>query len=133
MPGHTVGTGDAGMTGRRGGLWSRLRRRRAKGTERVTDVVPTGAYVFPLRLKAEYEAVPLHAYHPTPYNKITVLRRRERKHEWLCLGWYVDLYREQGTITGQIYRPLVTDQDKEVVLAAVKAQDKEANLRFGLT
>lgn len=114
-------------------LWHRFAHHQSEPREPALDTVPEDTYVFPLAVKNEYDPVPVHIYHPTPYDKITVLRHRQRPHEWFCAGWYVRPYREAGAVRGQIYRPIVADRDKEIVFAQVKLQDKEANLRFSLS
>jgi hypothetical protein len=88
--------------------------------------------VLPITVKDEYDPIPYHVYHPTPYDKITILRHRTRAHEWFVAGWYLRALVEGERITGQLYRPVTTDRDKEVVLAQVRTQDREANVHFSL-
>jgi hypothetical protein len=114
-------------------LWYRLTQRKPEPLEFVPEPLPPGTYVWPVTAKREYEAVPYHVYHPTPYDKITVLRHRGRPHEWLVAGWYVRPLTEGRRVTGQVYRPVTGDRDKEVVLAQVKTQDREADIRFAPT
>jgi hypothetical protein len=88
--------------------------------------------ILPLSIKQEYESVPLHIFHPSPYDTITVLRSRKVPHAWLVAGWYAGLSRKDERVEGLVYRRVVTNQDKEVVLAEIRRRDKEANVSFGL-
>lgn len=94
------------------------------------ETVPAGAQMLPLDVKRRYETNPVHLYHPTPYNAITVLRSRERPHDYLVLGWYLDTFRERGTVKGLVYRFVATEDDKEHVTAELKKLDKEATINF---
>lgn len=114
-------------------IWYRLTHRKPEPLEPVPEPLPPGTYVLSITAKQEYQAIPYHVYHPTPYDKITVLRHRTRPHEWLVAGWYLRPVTEGESVTGQVYRPVTTDRDKEVVLSQVKTQDREANVRFSLT
>ena len=95
-------------------------------------VVPQGAFVLPVEIKSEYEVIPLHVYHPTPHDAITVLRSKKDTHHWFVAGWYLGLHRMGGRVHGLMYRPVATDQDKALVLAEVQKRDKDASVRFEL-
>jgi len=107
------------------------------GTRKPTQVsglesVPVGAQMIPMEVKKQYEPNPLHIYHPTPYNAITVLRSKKQAHDLLVCGWYLDTYREHGAVKGLVYRAVASDEDKEHVMAELKKLDKEASIKFGL-
>lgn len=97
------------------------------------ESVPPGAQMIPMEVKRQYEPNPVHIYHPTPYNSITVLRNRKQTHEWLVCGWYLDTYREHGAVKGLVYRAVSSDEDKEYVMTELKKLDKEAAVvKFGV-
>jgi hypothetical protein len=96
------------------------------------ESVPPGDQMIPMEVKRQYERNPIHVYHPTPYNAITILRSKKEPHEWLVCGWYVDTFRDHGVVKGLLYRMVDKDEDKEHVLTELKKVDKEANARFGL-
>jgi hypothetical protein len=96
------------------------------------ESIPAGAQMIPMEVKRQYETNPVHIYHPTPYNAITILRNRKEGHDFLVCGWYMDTFRERGVVKGLVYRAVATDEDKEHVLAEMKKLDKDANLKFGL-
>jgi len=96
------------------------------------DTVPSGAQMIPTEVKAQYESIPLHVYHPSPHNAITILRNKKNKHDWLVCGWYIDTFRKGGQVKGLLYKQVTSDSDKEAVLAELKKQDKEASPRFGI-
>ena len=107
------------------------------GTSKPTQVsglesVPAGAQMIPMEVKKQYEEKPIHIYHPTPYNAITVVRNRKETHDLLVCGWYLDTYREHGVVKGLVYRAVATDEDKEHVVAELKKLDKDANVKFAL-
>ena len=106
--------------------------RSQRKSEDPDTVVPQGAFVVPVGVKGEYETIPLHVYHPTPHDAITVLRNKKDTHHWLVAGWYLGLHRKGGRVQGLIYRPVVSDQDRAVVLAEVQKRDKDAGVRFEL-
>lgn len=93
--------------------------------------IPKGAHLLPAALKAEYETIPFHIYHPTPHDAITTLRKRD-SHEWLVCGWYIDTLREGSQVKGLLYRQVVTEPDKEVVMLELKKHDKEATAKFSI-
>jgi hypothetical protein len=94
------------------------------------ESIPAGAQMVPMDVKKEYEANPVHIYHPTPYNAITVLRNRERTHDWLVCGWYLDTYRERGVVKGLVYRAVASEEDREHVVSELKKLDKDASIKF---
>jgi len=96
------------------------------------ESVPAGAQMIPMEAKRQYEMNPVHIYHPTPYNAITVLRNKKQAHEWLVCGWYLDTFREHGVVKGLVYRAVASDEDKEHVVTELKKLDKEAVIKFGL-
>ena len=96
------------------------------------ESIPPGAQMIPMDVKKRYEPNPVHIYHPTPYNAITVLRDRKQTHDWLVCGWYLDTFREHGVVKGLIYRTVASDEDKEHVMAELKKLDKEASIKFGV-
>ena len=96
------------------------------------DSIPAGAQMVPMEVKKQYEMNPVHIYHPTPYNAITVLRSRKQTHDLLVCGWYLDTYREDGAVRGLVYRAVTSDGDKEHVLTELKKLDKDANVKFEL-
>jgi hypothetical protein len=96
------------------------------------ESVPTGAQMIPMEAKKQFEEKPVHIYHPTPYNAITVLRDRKQAHDLLVCGWYLDTYREHGVVKGLIYRVVASDEDKEHVMTELKKLDKEASIKFSL-
>ena len=95
------------------------------------DSIPEGAQLVPREVKAQYESIPFHVYHPDPHSAITILRNRKNPHDWLVCGWYIDTYRVGGQVKGLLYRQVTSDSDKEAVLAELKRHDKEASPRFG--
>ncbi|MBI2648964.1 MAG: hypothetical protein HYW93_04840 [Thaumarchaeota archaeon] len=107
-------------------------RKRGEPVAQESTPVPPDAHVVPTSLKPESDIVPFHVYHPNPYDAITILRHKKKAHEWLVAGWYIDTYREGGTVKGLMYRKVQTDQDKEVVINELKRQDKEAIAKFSL-
>lgn len=96
------------------------------------ESVPAGAQMIPMEVKKHYEANPVHIYHPTPYNAITVLRNRKQPHDWLVCGWYLDTFRDHGVVKGLVYRAVASEEDKEHVLTELKKLDKEAIIKFSL-
>ena len=94
--------------------------------------LPENATVLPISVKAEYDSVPVHVFHPTPYDTITVLRSRKDSHRWFVAGWYLGLSKREGQVKGLIYRRVVASQDRDVVLAEIKRFDKEASVSFEL-
>lgn len=96
------------------------------------ESVPAGAQMIPMEVKRQYETNPVHIYHPTPYNAITVLRNRKQNHDWLVCGWYLDTFRERGAVKGLVYKAVASEEDKEHVLTELKKLDKEANVKFSL-
>ena len=96
------------------------------------ESVPPGAHMITMEVKKRYEPNPVHIYHPTPYNAITVLRDRKQTHEFLVCGWYLDTFRERGAVKGLVYRSVASDEDKEHVMTELKKLDKEASVKFGL-
>jgi hypothetical protein len=88
--------------------------------------------MIPVEVKRDFENIPFHVYHPNPYDAITILHSKKNQHDWLVCGWYVDTYREQGTVKGLIYRQVASEADKGVVLTEVKKFDKEASVKFSL-
>jgi hypothetical protein len=94
------------------------------------ESVPTGAQMIPMDVKKLYEPNPVHIYHPTPYNAITILRNKKQTHEWLVCGWYLDTYREHGLVKGLVYRAVASNEDREHVMTELKKLDKEANIKF---
>jgi hypothetical protein len=106
-------------------------------TRKTTQVsglesVPAGAQMIPLEVKKEYEANPVHIYHPSPYNAITVLRNRKQTHDYLVCGWYLDTFREHGAVKGLVYRAVAAEEDKEHVMTELKKLDKDASVKFSL-
>ncbi len=104
------------------------KQRQASGLESI----PAGSQMIPMEAKREYETNPVHIYHPTPYNAITVLRNKTQTHDMLVCGWYLDTYRERGVVKGLVYRAVASDEDKEHVIAELKKLDKDASIRFAL-
>jgi hypothetical protein len=96
------------------------------------ESVPAGAQLIPMEVKSQYEMNPVHIYHPTPYNAITVLRNKKQTHDWLVCGWYLDTFREHGVVKGLVYRAVASDEDKEHVMTELKKLDKEASIKFSL-
>ena len=96
------------------------------------STVPPGAHLIPTEVKSQFDLIPFHVYHPSPHNAITILRNKKNRHDWLVCGWYIDTFRESGQVKGLLYRQVTSDSDREVVLAELKKQDKEASPRFGL-
>jgi hypothetical protein len=96
------------------------------------DSVPTGAQMIPMEVKKLFEPNPVHIYHPTPYNAITVLRSKKQTHEWLVCGWYLDTYREHGVVKGLIYRAVASDATNAHVFTDLKKLSKKACLKFPL-
>ncbi len=112
-------------------MWSFLGRPRRKEANKSPDTaVPEGSRLLSVMLKREYDAIPMHVYHPTPHDSITILRHKKETHQWLVAGWYLGLHRQGGQVRGLVYRPVLADQDREVVLAEVKKRDKEASITF---
>lgn len=107
-------------------------RRKTEPAAQQSTPIPRGAHVIPTSLKQEYDIVPVHVYHPNPYDAITILRHKKKVHEWLVAGWYIDTFREGGKVKGLMYRRVQSDQDKEAVMNELKRQDKEAIARFSL-
>ncbi|HUK75501.1 MAG TPA: hypothetical protein VLU99_06880 [Nitrososphaerales archaeon] len=108
-----------------------------EGARKSTQVsglesVPAGAQMIPMEVKKQYETNPVHIYHPTPYNAITVLRKRKQEHDWLVCGWYLDTFRERGTVKGLVYRAVTAEEDKEHVTTELKKLDKDAIIKFSL-
>jgi hypothetical protein len=96
------------------------------------ESVPAGAQLITMDVKKQYEMNPVHIYHPTPYNAITVLRNKKRANDWLVCGWYLDTLREHGVVKGLVYRAVSSDEDREHVIIELKKLDKEANIKFGV-
>jgi hypothetical protein len=96
------------------------------------EAVPTGAQMVPMDLKRQYEANPVHIYHPTPYNAITVLRNRKQPHDYLVCGWYLDTFREHGVVKGLVYRTVAAEKDREHVMTELKKLDKDASIKFSV-
>lgn len=96
------------------------------------EAVPPGAQLIPMDVKRQYEANPVHIFHPTPYSAITVLRNRKQEHEWLVCGWYLDTFREHRAVTGLVYKAVSSGEDKEHVVGELKKLDKDAVIKFGL-
>jgi hypothetical protein len=96
------------------------------------EAVPPGGQMIPMGVKREYEANPIHFFHPTPYNAITILRNKKDPHEYLVCGWYLDTFRERGVVKGLVYRAVALEEDKEHVVAELKKMDKEAVTKFGI-
>ncbi len=96
------------------------------------EAIPPGAQLVPMETKKLYEPNPVHIYHPTPYNAITVLRSRTQPHEFLVCGWYLDTYRQHGVVKGLVYRAVASGEDREHVSAEVKKLDKDASISFSL-
>jgi hypothetical protein len=96
------------------------------------QAIPADNHVIPISVKNEYDAIPFHLYHPTPYHAITILHHRKRVHEWLVAGWYIDTYREGEKVRGLIYKQVITGQDKDLVINELKKLDKEATVKFSL-
>ena len=96
------------------------------------ESVPQGAHMIPMEVKKQYEMNPVHIYHPTPYNAITVLRNRKATHDWLVCGWYLDTFREHGAVKGLIYRAVASEEDRDHVVTELKKLDKEASVKFTL-
>ena len=94
------------------------------------ESVPPGAQMIPMDTKRLFETNPVHLFHPTPYNAITVLRTKKDPHDYLVCGWYLDTFREHGTVKGLVYRAVASDEDKEHVLAELKKLDADAVVRF---
>ena len=95
--------------------------------------VPAGAQLLSVSAKSEYEGNPFHVYHPTPHDAITLLRSRKNPHDWLVCGWYINTLRgDRGGVTGLVYRQVVDEADKEVVLQELKKHDKEGSAKFSL-
>ncbi|MDA4116682.1 MAG: hypothetical protein OK442_09055 [Thaumarchaeota archaeon] len=105
------------------------------GARKATQVsglqsVPDGAQMIPMEVKKQYEEKPIHLYHPTPYNVITVLRKRKQEHDLLVCGWYLDTLREHGVVKGLVYRAVTAEEDKEHVTTELKKLDKDASIQF---
>ena len=96
------------------------------------ESVPPGAQMIPLETKERYETNPIHIFHPSPYNAITVLRSKAQPHDLLVCGWYLDTFREKGVVKGLVYRAVASEEDKEHVTTELKKLDKEASVRFSL-
>ncbi len=96
------------------------------------ESIPEGAQMIPMDLKKQYETNPVHIYHPTPYNAITVLRNRKQTHDWLVCGWYLDTFRDSGVVKGLVYRAVASDEDKQHVTTELKKLDKDASIKFAL-
>jgi hypothetical protein len=88
--------------------------------------------ILPVSVKKDYDSVPVHVFHPTPYDTITVLRNRKDSHRWFVAGWYLGLSKHEGQVEGLIYRQVITNQDREVVLAEIRRHDEDANVSFEL-
>jgi len=113
-------------------LLRRFMRRKKETPETHPQPLPPGTYVLSLEVKSDYHDVPFHVFYPTPFDKITVLKHRQRAHYWFVPGWYIGPFEEGGVIRGQIYKPLVEDKDKEFVLYHVRTQDRDANVHFSV-
>jgi hypothetical protein len=96
------------------------------------ESIPTGAHMIPMEVKKLYEPNPVHIYHPTPYNAITILRNKKQTHEWLACGWYLDTYREHGVVKGLVYREVASEEDRGHVITELKKLDKDASVKFSL-
>jgi hypothetical protein len=96
------------------------------------ESIPTGAQMIPMDVKKQYETNPVHIYHPTPYNAITVLRNKKQANDWLVCGWYLDTFREHGVVKGLVYRTVASEEDREHVVTELKKLDKEASIKFAL-
>jgi hypothetical protein len=96
------------------------------------ESIPSGAQMIPMDVKKQYEPNPVHIYHPTPYNAITVLRSKKQAHDWLVCGWYLDTFREHGAVRGLIYKAVASDEDKQHVVTELKKLDKDASIKFSL-
>ncbi|HUI01300.1 MAG TPA: hypothetical protein VLU99_09140 [Nitrososphaerales archaeon] len=94
------------------------------------ESVPPGAQMLSIEVKKLYETNPVHIFHPNPYNAITILRSKAQPHEFLVCGWYLDTYRERGAVKGLVYKAVVSEPDKEHVVAEVKKLDKDATVKF---
>jgi hypothetical protein len=106
-------------------------------TKKTTEVsglesLPAGAQMIPMDVKKQYEMNPVHIYHPTAYNVITVLRNKKQPNDWLVCGWYLDTFREHGVVKGLVYKALASDEDKEHVITELKKLDKDAVVKFAL-
>ena len=95
-------------------------------------IIPQGATVLPVSIKKEYDMIPMHVYHPTPHDAITILRNKAENHLWFVAGWYLGLHKKGGCVDGLLYRPVVSIPDRELVLAEIKKRDREALVRFEL-
>jgi hypothetical protein len=96
------------------------------------ESIPTGAQLIQMAVKTQYEPNPVHIYHPTPYNVITILRNKKETHDWLVCGWYLDTYREHGVVKGLVYKAVASNEDKEHVITELKKLDKDAIIKFSL-
>jgi len=96
------------------------------------ESVPAGAQLITMDVKKQYEMNPIHIYHPTAYNVITILRNKKQTHDLLVCGWYLDTLRERGVVKGLVYKAVSSDEDKEHVMTELKKLDKEANVKFGV-
>jgi hypothetical protein len=96
------------------------------------ESVPAGAQLITMDVKKQYEMNPVHIYHPTPYNAITVLRNKKQTHDLLVCGWYLDTLREHGVVKGLVYKAVSSDEDKEHVMTELKKLDKDASIKFAL-
>ena len=94
------------------------------------ETVPAGAQMLPMDVKTQYEANPVHIFHPHPFNAITVLRSKKQAHEFLVCGWYLDTFRERGVVKGLVYRQVSSDEDREHVVTELKKLDKDAVIKF---
>jgi hypothetical protein len=102
------------------------------GSASGLESVPSDAQMVPMDVKRRYETNPVHLYHPTPYNAITVLRSKKQPQEWLVCGWYLDTYREHDVVKGLVYRTVSSEEDRQYVIAELKKLDKDAEIKFGL-
>jgi hypothetical protein len=96
------------------------------------ESVPAGAQMIPMDVKRQYEANPIHIYHPTPYNAITVLKNKKQPHDMLVCGWYLDTLRDHGVVKGLVYRAVAAEDDKEHIMTELKKLDKDASIKFSL-
>jgi hypothetical protein len=96
------------------------------------DSVPPGAQLLPTAARYDYEIIPFLVYYPGPHDTITILRSKSRPHDWLVCGWYLGTYREGADVKGLLYKRVLLEADREVVLVELKKHDKEASPRFGL-
>ena len=80
--------------------------------------------MIPMEVKKQYETNPVHIYHPTPYNAVTVLKNKKQPHELMVCGWYLDTLRERGVVKGLVYRQVTSEEDKQHVIAELKKLDK---------